>query len=231
MASINDLTPPRKTTTLSAESSGVGTTDPGPRNAPAPIIENCAKKTDLVPAPNPPGGILGLTAMQVKALQVQMALTLSYGQYSSVDPYNNVGKYLFSTAALVAQGYIKEDWYREFGQQGEGAAVQLLGAWTKKDGMSGITDFLAAQQLQESIMYVLLTDYYSALLRNNGIKSGDTPGVIMGMLFVAHVLGTSAAKTWRDTGIGSAADGTQAGMYYSYGKYAGDVLASPTGIK
>jgi hypothetical protein len=231
MASINDLTPPRKTTTLSAESKGVGSTDPGPRIAPPPIVENCAKKTDLVTAKNPPGGILGLTAMQVKALHVQIALILSYGQYSAVDPYNKIGKYLFDTSVLVAQGYIKEDWYREFGQEGTGAAVQLLGSWTKKDGITGITDFLAAEQLQESIMYSLTTENYSALLRNNGIKSGDTPGVIMGMLFVAHVLGVSAAKTWRETGVGNDRDGTEAGLYYSYGKYAGDVIASPTGIK
>jgi hypothetical protein len=53
----------------------------------------------------------------------------------------------------------------------------------------------------------------------------------MGMLFVAHVLGPAAAKTWRDSGIGQAEDGTPAGDFYSLGKYAGDVLASPTGIK
>jgi hypothetical protein len=88
-----------------------------------------------------------------------------------------------------------------------------------------------AEQLQESIMYTQLTENYNVLLRNTGVKTGDTPGTIMGMLFVAHVLGPAKAKQWRETGVGQAEDGTSAGDYYSLGKYAGDVLASPTGIK
>lgn len=231
MATINDQRPPKRTTILSAESSGTGSTDPGPKNATTPNVDRCAKKTDLVTAKNPPGGLVGLTATQVKALEVQIALALTNNLYTAVDPNNNIGKYLFNTDILVTRGYIKEDWYKEFGQTGEGGVVHLLGAWTKKDGMSSLSDFLAADQLQESIMYQQLTENYNSLLRNAGIKSGDTPGTIMGMLFVAHVAGATAAKTWRDTGTGSSADGTLLGDYYSLGKYAGDVLASPTGIK
>jgi hypothetical protein len=231
MASINDQTPPKRTSSLSAESTGTGSTDPGPKSATTPAIDRCAKKTDLVTAKNPPGGLIGLTAMQVKALQVQIALALTNNLYTAVDPENNVGKYLFSTDTLVTRGYIKEDWYKEFGQSGEGGTVHLLGAWSKKDGISSLTDFLAAEQLQEGVMYQQLTENYNALLRNTGIKSGDTPGTIMGMLFVAHMAGATAAKSWRDTGIGQTSDGTSLGDYYSLGKYAGDVLASPTGIK
>jgi hypothetical protein len=231
MASIAEQTPPKKTTTLSAESRGAGSTDPGPKSASSPYADLCARKTDMVSGKNPPGGILGLTAGQVKALQVQMAFTLSNNLYSAVDPNNNAGKYMLSTDILVSQGYIKEDWYKEFGKTGTGGVIQLPGAWTKKNGISNLTEFLMAEQLQESIMYTQLTENYNVLLRNTGIKAGDTPGTIMGMLFVAHVLGPAKAKQWRDSGVGQADDGTSAGDYYGLGKYAGDVLASPTGIK
>jgi hypothetical protein len=231
MASIAELTPPRRTSILSAESPGVGSTDPGPKNSGSPTADRCAKKTDMVTGKNPPGGILGLTAGQIKALQVQIALTMSNNLYSAVDPYNLVGKYQFRTDVLVNRGYIKEDWYKKFGQTGVSGTVQLPGAWTKKDGISNLTEFLLGEQLQESIMYSQLTENYNILLRNIGIKTGDTPGTIMGMLFVAHVLGPATARTWRDSGVGQTDDGTPAGDFYSLGKYAGDVLASPTGIK
>ena len=205
--------------------------DPGPKSATSPAPDLCAKKTDVVTGKIAPGGIIGLTGGQVKALLVQMALSLSNNSYTAVDPTNRVGKYQFSTDVLVSRGYIKEDWYLEHGQSGAKGTVHQLSAWTKKDGISKLTEFLSADQLQESIMYTLLTDYYNALLRNLGIKTGDTPGTIMGMLFVAHMVGTNTAKKWRETGVGQTSSGTNLGDYYSLGKYAGDVLSSPTGIK
>ncbi len=229
MATI-DTAPVRKTSESSASSTGIDSTDPGPKSAETPSPELCAQKTSMVAGANPLGPVGTLTTLQVKALQVQIAFSMTNNLYTAVDSYNRVGKYQFQTRSLVNYGYIKEDYYKLFGQTGESAAVQIAAAWSGKDNISSLTDFLAAEDLQESMMFKITEENYSSLVRNSGIRTGDKPGTVMGMLFVAHVSDAAAAKTWRDTGTGNDISGEPLGLYYSLGRYAGVVLSAPTGI-
>jgi hypothetical protein len=230
MASVTDSTPVRRTSNLNSSSLGTDSTDPGPRGAASPDVDKCASKTLMVSSSNPSGGLFNLTQQQVKALQVQIGYALSNFNPSAVDPYNRVGKYLLPGQMLVEAGYIKEDYYALYGSTGESAAVQIPAAWTGNNSINNLTDFLNALELQENLIFVQLNELYTDLLRNNGIKSGDKPATIMGMLFVAHVSSANDAKRWRDTGIGKDVSGYDLGDFYSLGKYAATVLAAPTGI-
>ena len=232
MANITDTAPVKRTTVATADGRGAATiADPGPATALSPEPDTLASKASLVSAPNPPGGIQILTMLQVKALMTQIAFSSSNGMYSAVDPYNNVGKYLFNTEFLVNSGYVKSDYYERFGQTGSSGTVQITGAWTGKNSISSLGEFLIAEDTQESLMYQFLAENYTGLLRNGGIKTTDGPSVVMGMLFVAHKIGTKNAKIWRETAAGTTEDNTPVGVFYSQGRYAGEVLSVPTGVK
>lgn len=230
MASVTDAAPVRRTSNLSSSSLGADSNDPGPRGAASPDADKCASKTFMVSASNPSSGLFNLTQQQVKALQVQMSYALANFNPNAVDPYNRVGKYLLPGTALVEAGYIKEDYFEIYGSTGEAAAVQIPAAWTGKDSMNNLTDFLAATELQESLMFTQLNELYTDLLRNNGIRNTDKPATIMGMLFVAHVSTVTDAKRWRETGIGKDVSGYDLGDFYSLGRYAATVLSAPTGL-
>lgn len=230
MASVTDAQPERRTSSLVSNSLGADSSDPGPRAASSPDVEKCAAKTAMVSGANPPSGLLGLTQLQIKALQVQIAFALTNNIYTAVDPYNRVGKYLLPSTVLVENNYIKDDYFRIYGSTGQAAAIQIPAAWTGKNSMSNLTDFLAAEELQETLMFDHLNDLYTELLRNNGIKAGDKPATIMGMLFVAHVSTSADARRWRDSAVGNDIGGYPLGEFYSLGRYAATVLAAPTGI-
>jgi len=230
MASITDQTPVRRITALSSASLGADSTDPGPSSAQNPDIDLCAQKTAMVTENNPPSGLLGLTQLQVKALLLQISFALTNGGYSFVDTYNRVGKYLLPSRILASNGYLKQDYFELYGDEGTSAAVQIPAAWSGKDNISNLTDFLAARDLQENLMFFNISELYADLVRNNSIRSGDKPATIMGMLFVAHVSNAEQARVWRTTGVGKSREDVPLGDYYSLGKYAATVLAAPTGI-
>jgi len=230
MASVTDATPVRRVSVLQSDNKGLDSTDSGPSSSTTVDTTLCAPRTDMVTAFNPLDGIQGLTQLQVKALMLQIGYSLTTANYNAIDSYNRIGKYLLNSASLVNKLYIKEDYFETYGNQGQNAALHLPMAWTGKNSIASLTDFFAATQIQESIMYQLLAEYYDDLVRNNGVKSNDLPGTVMGMLFVAHMSSTSEAQQWRAKGTGVDVSGAKLGTYYGLGRYAGTVLSSPTGI-
>ncbi len=230
MASVTDENPTRRISSLQANNTGSDSTDPGPSGATTTDTTLCAPRTDMVTAYNPLDGIQGLTQLQVKALMLQIGYSLTGSNYSAIDSYNRIGKYLLNSQLLVGKQYIKEDYFETYGNQGQNAALHLPMAWTGRNSIAGLVDFFAASEVQESIMYQLLSEYYDEMTRNNGIKTGDLPGTIMGMLFVAHMSSASDAQQWRAKGTGVDIGGSKLGTYYSLGRYAGTVLSAPTGI-
>lgn len=230
MASVTDAAPVRRTSTLIADSKGADSTDIGPSGAVATDLSRCAARTDMARAGNPPGSLPALTELQVKAILVQMAFALTGNTYSAIDAYNRLGKYLIDPQLLVDKNYIKEDYYKTYGNKGQSAAIHKSASWTGKDSISTLQDFLQAQDVQEDLVYQSLSVNYDDMLRTGAIKTNDKPGTIMGMLFVAHMSSTAQAKQWRTTGLGQDPAGNKLSDYYALGRYAGSVLSSPTGI-
>lgn len=230
MAIVTDAAPERRVSILQSTSTGLDSSDVGPSSAPSVDTALCAPRTAMATTYNPLDGIQGLTQLQVKALMLQMSFSLTNGSFAVIDAYNRLGKYLLNSEKLVKKFYLKEDYFDTYGSQGTNAAIHLPAAWTGRDSIANLTDFFAATEVQENIMYQLLAEYYDELLRNTGIKSGDQPSTIMGMLFVTHMSSSTAAQQWRATGLGSDISGSKLGSYYSLGRYAGIVLSSPTGI-
>ena len=69
--------------------------------------------------------------------------------------------------------------------------------------------------------------YYTELVANSGIVSTDDVCTAAGMMFVAYQMRSSAtAKSWRDKGSVSDAQGQDGAVYYNHGRYAIDILAA-----
>lgn len=229
--SISNTKAEKKIITKTINPQGGISTDPGPASAGTPPGAKMASKSDMVSAPKAPSGIGNLTAVQVKAIILQIAFSETKSNPGAVDVNNYCGKYQFTAQNLVDLGYIKADYYEQYGQGSNTGAVHIAGAWTGKNNIQDLGDFLAAEPLQDNAMFQLLNSYYESLNRLNGIKPGDTVSTIAGMLCVAHALGPSAAKKWRDTAVGEDVYKTPGGSYFGIGQYAVDVLSIPSSIR
>lgn len=228
--SISDGAPPVKeigpVECNTAPTGSTVTLDPGPASAKGKTVKNPVpsyymKREDN---PNPQGGIGPLSQFQVKCVLTQLAWNESHFNYSIVEVArgNFLGKYQIGAAALTDLGYIKKDYYKQYGSQ----AVNYDNSWLGKDGINTKQDFLNAHGVQETAMFNLVTSNYNTLVRNNGIKSGDDLCTVGGMLCVAHLLGAGGANTWRKTAGGSDANGTTGTTYFNMGRYAIDVLST-----
>lgn len=226
--SISNVAAEKKTIAkTSTPVSGVSK-DPGPASAPMPANSQLASKSDLVAAPRPASSVGILTLVQTKALLLQIGFSETKNKYEVVDVNNHCGKYQFTGQNLVDLGYIKEDYLAEYGQGSSTGVVHIAGSWTGKNNVSNLGDFLMAESLQDAAMLRLLTQYYESMSKLNAIKPNDTVSTIAGMLCVAHAIGPTAAKKWRDTGVGEDLYKVPAGIYFSIGQYAVDVLGVPT---
>jgi len=236
---INQLPVPRTAITATTNTRPTGQIIPGagPQSAPPPIPSRCAPKSLMnnEVAVNPPKGIGSLTKTQIKALLLQIAYSESRVDYSAVGVGNQLGKYQFDTDVLVEYKYIKPDFFRkytQFDQIGSLGAVKIDQAWTNREGMNSVRDFLAATGVQEKVMFQRLTDLNTQLQNNRAILPQDTVSTRLGMLYVAHRIGLSAAKRWRDTGVTEVSTTREpAGVYFSLGRYAGEVLSAATKVR
>lgn len=229
--SISNVAAEKKTSALLAQPTGAVSADPGPASAPLPPNSKLASKADMVASARPPSGLGNLTALQVRALMMEIGFSETKSKYNSVDASNYCGKYQFSSQNLVDLGYIKADYLEHYGQTSNTGVVHVAGAWTGKDNITKLEDFLAAEQAQDTGIFVLLTNYYNALVKLNGIKPDDTVSTVAGMLSVAHAIGTAAAKKWRESSVGADVYGTSAGEYFKLGQYAVDVLGVPNIVR
>ena len=226
---------PIKNSDGSYRTSGVELLDPGPQAAKSQAIQESQRvpKSYLfsIANPDPPGGVGKLSRLQTKAVMSMMAKSLSGNSYSSIGPDNYVGKYQINPATLTAFGYIKPDFFFTYGID----AIKKDDAWTGKDSIKNLTNWLLSTGTQEQVMYQLMQNNYTTMINNDGIKSTDNLCTIAGMLCVAHILGAEpgterapGAKFWRQTGSGQDLTGKNAAYYFSLGRYAVDVLASQT---
>lgn len=223
--SISNTKAEKKIITKTADPRGGISNDPGPASAGTPPSAKLAAKSDMVAAPKAPSSLNDLTAVQVKAIILQIAYSETKVNPRAIDVNNYCGKYQFTTQNLVDLGYIKADYYEQYGQSTGTGAVHIAGSWTGKNNITNLSDFLTAEALQDAAMFQLLTEYYDSLNRLNGIKPEDTVSTIAGMLCVAHALGPVAAKRWRDSGVGEDVYKTPGGVYFGIGQYAVDVLS------
>jgi hypothetical protein len=184
---------------------------------------------------NPPKGIGSLTKAQIKALLLQIAYSETRIDYSAVGVGNQLGKYQFDTDVLAEYKYVKPDFFRkytQFDRPGSLGAIKIEQAWTNREGINSARSFLEATGVQEKIMFQRLTALHTQLQNNQAILPQDTVSTRLGMLYVAHRVGLSAAKRWRDTGVTEVSTtGEPAGVYFSLGRYAGEVLSAATKVR
>ena len=199
--------------------------DPGPKKADGLPIKYRADKSLLtrIDAPNPSDKIGPLSPIQVKAIMTQLAWAESGLDYTKRELVrgNYLGRYQFGAAALTTLGYIKKDYLAKY----ETKAVTYGLAWTGKDQISSLQDWLRSPGTQEKVMFQYLTFNYKILIDTGAIKKGDDVCTVAGMLATAHLLGAGGAKIWRNTGLGRDQNQTAGETYYNMGRYAIDFLA------
>ena len=139
-----------------------------------------------------------------------------------------LGKYQNSDYLLTRYGYKNSD-----------------GSWAAKDGVDSNEVFLAATEVQDSIMGTFLKDQYSELIKQGAIRNGDSKETVAGMLALAYQyqdLGNPALKQnlyntdgtvnienysiatrsniWRETGQTVDSQGRPGHIYFNAGRYA-----------
>jgi hypothetical protein len=139
-----------------------------------------------------------------------------------------LGKYQTSDYLLTRYGYKNSD-----------------GTWAAKDGIDSNDIFLAASEVQDSIMNTFLQEQYQALVKQGAIRDGDSKETIAGMMALAYQYqdlgnptlkqtvynsdGTinlenysiaSRANVWRETGSTVDSQGRPGHIYFNAGRYA-----------
>jgi hypothetical protein len=139
-----------------------------------------------------------------------------------------LGKYQNSNYLLTKYGYKNSD-----------------GSWATKDGVDSNEVFLAATEVQDSIMNTFLQEQYQELIKQGAIRSGDSKEIVAGMLAIAYQYqdlgnpqlkqnvfnadGTvnvenysiaSRANVWRETGQTVDSQGRPGHIYFNSGRYA-----------
>ena len=184
--------------------------------------------------------IPGFIAPQVTALLTQIA----YNESDFASDYNggeNIGRYGVNAVLLAEYGYIKPDYLTRY----QTRAIVDGNAWTGKDSVSSIKDFLNSVAAQDSVMVSFVKDAYKALSKSRptGIKNGDSICTIAGMIYVTYLFRNavaknvgsnldamiSAAASWRKSNSGATQHGKTPIEVYNQARYAIDVL-SVTGI-
>lgn len=205
--------------------SGTSATDPGPVAAQNSKVSRAAPESlmDKNNAPNPTKGVGSLTPEQTKGLMTQIAYNESGEKmdYSAKNQYGYLGRYQMGAAALVDAGYIHRSALEQYGGN---EALNHPSSWTGKGGVKSSSDFLGSPGAQEEAMLTNTQTNYDRLTRNGGIKPGDDPSTVGGMLQTAHLLGAGGANKWRKTGSGNDAFGTTGTAYYNRGRYGVEVL-------
>ena len=169
----------------------------------------------LTTQPTPATGIGILSRDQVKVLFAGVAQSESGGSYTVVNSIGYSGKYQFGVAALEDLGYIKKGTWAAYGKN---SIMSNNSVWTGKNGINSRDDFLNSKNIQEDVMFQNSERNYNTLVRIGGIRAGDTPDVVAGMLKTAHLLGAGGARNWRQGKGGSDAYGTTGDQYFAQGQ-------------
>lgn len=177
----------------------------------------------LATQPQPTGPIGILTAEEVRVLFANIAKSESNGNYRAVNTIGYSGKYQFGMAALEDAGYVKPGSWATYKRN---IRLDKPEVWVGRDGINSQQDWLNSPAIQEKVMYNNTLRNYKTLVRIGGIRKGDTPAQVAGVLKVAHLLGAGGAKNWRNGKGGADAYGTTGEKYYDQGFAAINSLPS-----
>lgn len=176
----------------------------------------------LLEAADVPAGLLlqaakpgqpSLLKFDVRCIMLQLAYAESNNDHT-LSNAGRLGKYQFTTALLKKYNYI------------DGS-----GNWLGKNGINSEVEFLSSSGLQDIIMQEFLQNTFNSLCLMNAIKPSDTKIVAGGMLAVAYQFQDAVdparhALVWRNTGSIADSKARPGHIYYNYGRYAVQSLAS-----
>lgn len=183
--------------------------------------------------PGDKNSIPGLTAKQQKALAVEIGFVESGGSvgYKTSD---RVGKYAINAVLLKEYGYIKSDYLSKYKLD----AINQTGAWTGKDEVNSLADFLKTETAQDFCMVSFIKDAWNRLFNSRGIDFDDSICVAGGMVYATYffrdetqLFGSDvnamvlSAKTWRKQNTGKDSTGATPHEVYNCGRYAIDILS------
>lgn len=164
------------------------------------------------------GTIDGFTRAETAAYLGAVGFRESANNYGAVNNIGYAGKYQFGTLALKEAGMIRMD------ASNENSAMNDPRNWTGRYGVNSLDDWLAnVGNAQEYAMITFTNTNRRYLTNNGGIRPGDTPEQIGGMLMGAHLLGAYSMKNWRagtTGGLRQDAYGTTPEEYYNLGATA-----------
>lgn len=142
------------------------------------------------PKPTPREGPVGpLDGPRWRAYADQVAATLG-GGYSSVNPVGMLGRYQFSAADLIDEGYVVP------GTSSRSLHVQE--SWTGRDGMTSRVAFLGSSDVQDRMFLNSSRRLYKSLLRCGIVTRSDDPCDVAAMMGVAQVVSFGAAHNLSD---------------------------------
>lgn len=180
-------------------------------------------------APVAPFGFGPFTTPQAKLLLSQLAYTCSYwdNKTYNLSTYT-VGRYSITSSILSSYGYLNPQFTTAHGNSSMTYSV----AWTGRDGITDLVQFLSNTRVQDRLAYQLLIDNYNNLVANQTIQDTDDSSVVAGLLFVSHLIGAgtgpskqslqgTGAYQWRKFGSTNGDTYT----YYNAGRYAISVLS------
>ena len=183
--------------------------------------------------PGEKNSIPGLTAKQQKALAVEIGFAESGGSigYKTAD---RIGKYAINAVLLKEYGYIKSDYLSKYKLD----AINQTGAWTGKDEVNSLADFLKTETAQDFCMVSFIKDAWSRLFNSRGIDFDDSICVAGGMVYATYffrdetqLFGSDvnamvlSAKSWRKQNTGKDSKGATPHEVYNRGRYAVDILS------
>ena len=210
-------------TSATANASGRGVAVGETRDPLNPTLDRTATAQGQNERPGEPlpeselvGTIDGFNRAQTAAYLGAVGFRESNNRYGIVNSIGYSGKYQFGTPAMKESGHLKMD------APNSNNAMLDNSNWTGLNGCNSRDDWLAnVGNCQEYAMITYTNKNRRYLLNNGGIRQGDTPEQIGGMLMGAHLLGASAIKNWRN-GAQVAADGygTTGAEYYGLGSTA-----------
>lgn len=152
-------------------------------------------------------------------LKLAMLNRESSGNYRAVNRLGYAGGYQFGAQALEGIGYLKKGSYsKKVGNR----PLNDPNAWTGKDGINSLEDFLNSPEVQDSA-FEQLADSNLKTLRNLGtITDNSTPQEIAGYIAASHLLGAGAASRSLE---GTDANNTKGTTYFNIGSNAvlGDI--------
>jgi hypothetical protein len=137
--------------------------------------------------------IVTMTADQTRGLLCQIGYLSSQDDYSYIGPISGrLGKYQFDYIALQSLGIAKDTVTSNMD-------FRFGFSWVGIHGKPGSTSmFLSNVELQDGLALTWAKSNYESLYNLGGITSTDSVGKVAGMLAIAHFVGPTLAKQWRN---------------------------------